>query len=243
MNRVLIRLLRGRKPGFVDAVVDGVVDPRVHLFDLVAQRLRPVIIGVSSDLVEGRIEHADDFGAFVRHDRLALLVPQDRHGHAARHFRIGLEVDVARKWQVVKLIAGRPREIRVERPAVAQHVGMHNRHADMRLELLELAEHEGAVRPWAGIADIEVIPSGFRRKPTFARRTSTAVSGDPVAELRCAPLELSARAFRVVALVFPHAVYQKSHVVLLSSLRPTLSARARSAKHRHPRRRVSVCAQ
>ena len=63
--------------------VHGIVHPRVDRVDLLA-----VLFGVDIDgglfggeqVVEGGIEDADDFGAFVVDDRLRLLVPENRDG-------------------------------------------------------------------------------------------------------------------------------------------------------------------
>jgi len=71
-----VSFLCGGKPGFVNAVVDGVIDPFVHLINL-----RSKVIGqeacfalglfapfTGKKMVEGGVEHADDFTAFVVDD-------------------------------------------------------------------------------------------------------------------------------------------------------------------------------
>ena len=53
-------------------------------------------------------------------------------------------------------VARRPVEIRRKAPALLQHVRVDDRHADQVLEALEAPEDQRAVRPGAGIGDVEL---------------------------------------------------------------------------------------
>lgn len=122
----LVGLLCRRKAGFVHPVIDGVVGPFVGGFDVGAERRGVevcVFVSRGESVVEGVVEHADDFGALqadsvasasalgvlfgqshlVADDRLRLLVIQRRDREAALVLRVDGEVDIAQM-----------REIRVE---------------------------------------------------------------------------------------------------------------------------------
>lgn len=65
-DRFVVCFLRGGEAGFVDAVVDVVVDPFVGGFDVAAEgRGEEVDFAVfrGDEVVEFVVEHADDFGA------------------------------------------------------------------------------------------------------------------------------------------------------------------------------------
>ena len=93
--------------GLVDAVVDVVIDPRIDRVDLRAQSLWIVIVGIAGQLVEGRVEHADDLRTFVRDDGVALLVPQDRHGDATGIIGVDLGIDLPEQVLAEHGVAGR----------------------------------------------------------------------------------------------------------------------------------------
>ncbi|MNP63557.1 hypothetical protein D3C76_1589670 [compost metagenome] len=56
-----ICLLRRGKPGAVHAVVYGRVNPFVQRIDLAAQRRRVEVQVIAGQVIEGAVEHADDF--------------------------------------------------------------------------------------------------------------------------------------------------------------------------------------
>ncbi|MNL65892.1 hypothetical protein D3C87_1902880 [compost metagenome] len=58
---LFISLLRGGKPGAVHAIVHRRINPLVQRIDLSAQRRRVEVQVVTGQIVEGAIEHADDF--------------------------------------------------------------------------------------------------------------------------------------------------------------------------------------
>ena len=192
MHGGVIGLLRGGETGFVDAVVQRVIDAGVHLFDAVVEGGGVVVIAVAGQLIKGAVEHADDLGALVAHDGLALFVPEDRHGDAAREIGIGTGIDVAGIGQAKEGIASGAGEVIIKGPAFAQHIGVYDRHADVILQPLQLAEDQRAMCPRAGIADIEVIAARFCLEPAVAAGAGAAVGGHPVAKLRCGALKLAA---------------------------------------------------
>mgnify|MGYP001479499475 CR=1 FL=1 len=62
----------------VDAVVHVGVDDLVDRVDLGTQLLGVIVEIIASPRVEFAIQHADDLGRLVVHDRLAFLVPEHR---------------------------------------------------------------------------------------------------------------------------------------------------------------------
>lgn len=83
--------------GLVHAVVDVVVDPVVHLFDVFLQVFGVkvnVLVLLGELVVEGGVEHADDFAAFVADDLAGFLVVESGHGEASAVVGVLLEVDV-----------------------------------------------------------------------------------------------------------------------------------------------------
>src|SRR5690554_2582299 len=94
-----------------------------------------------------------------------------------------------------------------ELPAVLDHIRVHHRHTDVRLQALEFAEDQGPVRPGAGHGYVQVITAACRRKTTLTRWSGGAVCGDPVTEAGGFTLELAAGFVGVVPLVVPFAVY------------------------------------
>src|SRR3546814_11672804 len=98
---------------------------------------------------------------------------------------------------------------------------MDDRNRDKVFELLQLAEDQGAMRPWTGIGDIEVIAAGLRLEAAAAARARCSVRRDPVAELRLRPLELSPGRFRVVPAVLPLSLHNPAHVFPLTRFRAT----------------------
>lgn len=94
----LVRFLRGGEAGLVDAVVDVVVGPFVGGFDLRLEGFGEevdVFVLLVDEVVEFGVEHADDLGGFVGHDRVVLFVPEGRHGKAAVVVGVDGEVEVA----------------------------------------------------------------------------------------------------------------------------------------------------
>lgn len=87
-----------REAGFVDAVVDVVVDPFVHFVDLLLVLLGEEIdmfVLLLHEVVECVVEHADDLGGLVVDYSLLLLIVQRRDSEATLIVGVLLEVDVA----------------------------------------------------------------------------------------------------------------------------------------------------
>src|SRR5690606_15743918 len=76
---------------------------------------------------------------------------------------------------------------------------------------------QGAVRPGTCQRNVEVIAAGLGLEAVAARRARAAIGRDPVAELCVAAYEAATRACRVIPLVMPFTVYQKSHFHPLSA--------------------------
>jgi hypothetical protein len=98
-----VGFLLGREAGLVDAVVDVVVGPFVGCFDLgleVFGEQVDVFVLLVYEVVEFRVEHADDFGGFVRYDRLGFLVVECWDGEASGVVWVDGEVDVAEVCEV-----------------------------------------------------------------------------------------------------------------------------------------------
>ena len=138
--------------------------------------------------------------------------------------RVCLGIDLMQEALAVDRIGARR-----QFPAVLQHQRLDHRDGDRVLQLLQLAEDQGAVRPWAGQRDIEVVAP---RLGLEARRT---VGGDPVPERALLPLERAAGRFRVVPLVVPASVDQQTHgrrpfLLVISMTRPN-QGRAMEFQH------------
>mmetsp|Transcript_12887 Transcript_12887/g.14173 ORF Transcript_12887/g.14173 Transcript_12887/m.14173 type:complete len:92 (-) Transcript_12887:83-358(-) len=69
-------------------------------------------------------------------------------------------------------------------PPFVEHVGVHDRDADMVGQVFQLPKDQGAVRPRAGERYIEVIASTLGSKTSAPCWASPPVNGDPVAKLR-----------------------------------------------------------
>ena len=75
-----VNRLIGGKSRLVDTIVDVVVDVGVDLVDGLAQELGIEVETIAGQLVEGRVEHSDQFGRLVVDDALALLVAAKARG-------------------------------------------------------------------------------------------------------------------------------------------------------------------
>src|SRR5690606_37451711 len=117
----------GGKTGFVDTVVYVVVNPAVQLVDFLTQFNRIIIPGAGTVSIKRRVKHANDFGGFITDDGLVFLVPQHGYGNASGVVRIGTQIKLVEEVVVVKVIAGRSREVTVKRPAVFQHQRVYHR--------------------------------------------------------------------------------------------------------------------
>src|SRR5437868_3310152 len=80
-----------------------------------------------------------------------------------------------------------------EAPAAFAHEPVNDGKADGVLEAFEGAHDQRAVRPWAGIGDVEMITPGLRLEAAFAGRAGCAVGRHPIAEMRGLPLETAPR--------------------------------------------------
>jgi hypothetical protein len=194
-----------------------VIDRFVDRLDRLAQVRGIKILVVAGDADETRVEHPDDVGGFVRHDRGAFAVPQQWHGHAPRVLRVDHRVELMVIAHTVDRIAGSLEAVQVVAdigsvfPAVVQHVRMNDGNADSVFETLEPAEDQRAMRPGTGERHVQVVASSRGREPAISGRPGRAVGRDPVAVFRALALETPARTLRVVPLVVPDTVDQQAH--------------------------------
>src|SRR3546814_19557099 len=116
----------------------------------------------SSDLVED----ADDIGRLVVDDALALAVPKNGDGDPARVLRIVTGVALMEVVEFVQRIAAGAGGL-VEGPAVFGHQPADHGHVDQRLEPLELAVDQRAMRPRTGKRNREMIANGLGQEATL----------------------------------------------------------------------------
>ena len=165
---ILIGAAGGSKPRLIDPVVDAAIDLVIDDIDLVLQRGRAVIIPVASNAIKGTVEHADDFGRFIRDNLICLAVPQYRHRDPTRRLRVRPGINLMHEAGIMQMIAGAAMRIDGKCPAIIQHQRMHRRDTDMRIKPFQMPENQRAVCPWAGIGQIEMVTATFCRKSAFA---------------------------------------------------------------------------
>src|SRR5690606_18499280 len=117
----------------------------------------------------------------------------------------------------------------LERPAVFEHAPVHDRDRHQRLQSLERAHDQGAMRPRAGIADIQAIAAGLGTMPALPGRTRTAVGAEPVAEAGLLALEAAVGV--VIPAVVPLAFDQQAHALLLFPAPYSVNRRAGVSDH------------
>ena len=169
------------------------------MLDIGAQGLGIVIIGVSGQPVEGRIEHADDLGAFVGNDSAGVLVPEYGHGDAAGIIGDSVGVDLMHVLLAQQGVAGRA--IAQKGPAgFIGHFRGDDRNADQVFKIFERPEDQGAVGPGAGERYIKVVAIRFSSKAAGAGGAGGAIGRDPVAEAGPGADKLAAGLARVIPL-------------------------------------------
>ena len=108
----LVALLVGCEAGAVDAAVQLWHQPRSHIVDLASADLRiqiqlPLRTVLRQEMVEGRVEHAQNLVRLVIDDLAGFLVPEHGHGEFARVFVIEgrrAEVDLVQECRVVEMV-------------------------------------------------------------------------------------------------------------------------------------------
>src|ERR1700738_2575331 len=211
-------LLRRCKTGPVDAVVDRRIDARIQAVDLGPERLGIIVACLRADAVEGSVEHANDLGRLVVHDRASLLVPQNRNRDMARVGQVRPRVDLVQIVRAADRI-GNHAIAYGEAPALLGHEPMHNRDIDEWRKPLQGAEDQGPMRPGAGQGNIEMIATGFGPISADPRRAGRTVSGNPTAENAVSTHETSAAGRGIVPLIVPTTVNEQSHFILLPNRR------------------------
>ena len=177
IDRFVIGLLAGGESGFIDPVVDVVIDPAVQLINLRAQRRRVVISCAGAQSVKGGIQHADDFRRLIADNGLLLLVPQYRHRNAPAVVRIGMQIELIEKFVLVEGIARGCREAIVESPAVFKHQGVDHGDGNKRLKPFQAAQNQGAMRPWTGKRNVQMVTVFFRSESGLAAWARRAIGG------------------------------------------------------------------
>src|SRR5690606_364904 len=114
------------------------------------------------------------------------------------------------KIQPIKRIPGSTFLV-LERPTVLAHVRMNDRHRDHVFELLQRAEDQRAMSPWAGQRNVKMVTTWFSLEASLASLGRLAIRRYPVAPLRLRAHETPAACLCVVPLVVPLAVNKKSH--------------------------------
>src|SRR5690606_35818944 len=122
---------------------------------------------------------------------LALAVPEHRNRDAAGIVRVGPDIGLAQELETVDAVASGAIAL-AEGPAVRPHVMVDDRDGDHVFEPLEGARDQRAVRPRAGIGDVEVIAAWLGGKAARTSRSGRAVGGHPVAKARILAPEASA---------------------------------------------------
>ena len=225
LHRFVVGRLSGREAGPVYAVVEVLVDKFVDEVDLSAQRRRIVVARLRAHAVEGAVEYADDLGGLVVDDALRLLVPQGRHGAGAGVIRFRRAVGFVQPGEAVHRVRDSAGKRIAETPAFGAIVGQRRGDRDHRLQALQLAENEGAMRPGAVVGDVEVVAAGL------GLETRRAVRGDEVAEPALRTNETPADHVR--PLVGPFSVDEHAHPLRLNPPWRRRSSRpSRSAQHR-----------
>jgi len=153
----------------VNSIVDSVVNPIINGVDFAAKFLGiDVNLGLvgRDEIVELGVEHSDDLGAFVVHDRLVLLVPKDRNGEPSGIIWLGLEIQILDVSRAVQRIDLRCRVLvgSCEGPPVLAHARGNNRNRDDFIEALELSGDQRPRRPGTSVRHVEVVAIFFWRE-------------------------------------------------------------------------------
>jgi hypothetical protein len=144
--------------GLVNAVVDVVVYPLVHLFDVLPQVLREqvqLLMLVVQEVVKGIVEHANDLAALVADNALLFLVIQRWHSKTAFVVRVLLKVDVAQMREIgmdrirCNTLAGKLLVCSREPPALTAHVPVYAREGDNVLQAFQISHNQSPMRPGA----------------------------------------------------------------------------------------------
>ncbi|MNP08999.1 hypothetical protein D3C76_1010880 [compost metagenome] len=215
VKRSLVGFLRSGKACAIHAVVHRRVDAFVQRLDGRAQRLWVQVQRIAGQFVERAVEDADDLRRLVVDDAFLFLVPQHRYSHTAGVVRVILGVALVQVLQCVEVVTGGALLL-VEGPAMVLHQPADHRHVDQRLQALEGTEDQGAVRPWAGQRDVQVVTASFG-------------SGQLIAALGVFAFERAVLAV-FIPLVMPAAVDQKAHGELLGTKLFVVGAQSRGKR-------------
>src|ERR1700722_391174 len=207
---LFISLLRSRKTGAIDPIVDRSIDALVDFVDLRLQAARIIVALRRANAIKRAVEYADDFRRFVVDDGVRLLVPKDWHCDPAAIVGTRLDVEFAQLARAEYRV-GNDALAGIEGPAALAEEPVNDRERNHALKPFKPSEDEGAMRPRAGKRDDEVIAVGLRLEAAGAARPRLSVNSDPIAEGRVGPHETAARVVREVALS-PFSVDERAHV-------------------------------
>ena len=204
---LLIHLLLGGEPGFVNAIIDMVVYVIIYFVDDAAQIFWVEIQVIACQLIEGSVEDTQQISGFVIDNRAALFIPQYRHRDPPSVGRVGHGIELVVKLSVIDRIAAGAFVLMVC-PTVAQHQRANVRSTYQRFQTFQFAHDQRTVRPGAGERYIKVVAIRLGRITVALRLFTTA---HPIAQLRGLTYKLTAMLFGVIPLVYPLTVYKQSH--------------------------------
>lgn len=174
--------------------VDLIIDPLVHLINLLAKMRRIKIklrVRCLDDRIELRVKHPDNLGRLVIDDRMLFLIPEYRDRESARIVRVCAEVEVLDMLGLVKRvdISSGVRVRRRERPSVRAQSRRDDSDRYDIFEAFQLAHDKSAGSPRTRIRHIKMIAiflgweltAGLDEVPEGRRRTlegALCVGGD-----------------------------------------------------------------
>jgi hypothetical protein len=92
-----------RKPGFIDTIIDIVVNPVVVFFNLRLEVFR-IQVDINEffrqQFVEGRVEHADNLGGLIVYNPIGFFIVKGWHGKATAVLWVLLKVDLAEVGEI-----------------------------------------------------------------------------------------------------------------------------------------------
>jgi len=171
MHGSFIRFGTARETGLVNSIVDSAINPIVDRINFLAK-----LLGINVDLclvggdelVELGIEYSDNLGAFIVHDCVIFLVPEQRDGKPSGIIWFSPEIQVLDVFRTVQRIDLRRRVIidTREGPSLLAHARGNNRDRDYFIETLEFSGDQRPRCPGASVRHVEMITVFFRRELT-----------------------------------------------------------------------------
>src|SRR5690606_13873035 len=133
-------------------------------------------------IIKGAVHHADDVRRFIRDKGVALHVPEDWYGDAARIVIQRKSVDFIKPRLAIHEIGDRVLIDIIQRPSFLKHQRINDAEGNNVFKVFQLTEYERAVSPRAGKRHIEMIATSLSLEVAFAMRAGAAIFCHPVAE-------------------------------------------------------------